>query len=136
MDEAKRRAAEAVAAHIESGTVIGLGSGSTAREFIDIIGCRLASNELSDIKGVPTGHQARFDALKAGIPLTDLNIHPELVVSVDGADQIDEGLRAIKGGGGVLLREKVVAASSREYILIADERKLTSRLGEGCPLPL
>jgi ribose 5-phosphate isomerase A len=136
VDEAKRKAAEAAAAHVESGTVIGLGSGSTAREFIGIIGRRLASNELRDIKGVPTGHQARLDALKAGIPLTDLDTHPELAISVDGADQIDEGLRAIKGGGGALLREKVVAASSREYILIADERKLTSRLGEGCPLPV
>jgi ribose 5-phosphate isomerase A len=75
---AKRRAAEAAAAHVESRTVIGLGSGSTAKEFISIIGYRLASNELSDIKGVPTGHQARLDALKAGIPLSDLIHTPSL----------------------------------------------------------
>ncbi len=136
VEGAKRRAARAAAAHVESGSVIGLGSGSTARYFIQIVGRRLSEGELGDILGVPTSVKAAADASESGIPMTSLDEHPELDLAVDGADQIDGGLEAIKGGGGALLREKVVASASREYILIADERKLTQRLGEGCPLPV
>lgn len=136
VEQAKRRAAEAAATLVESGTVIGLGSGSTAAYFIRTIGSRLQSGELKDILGVPTSHQTTAEAVGAGVPLTSLDEHPELDLSVDGADQINEGLEAIKGGGGALLREKVVASASKRYIIIADERKLTQRLGEGCPLPL
>lgn len=136
VEGAKRRAARAAAAHVESGSVIGLGSGSTARYFIQIVGRRLSEGEFGDILGVPTSVQAAADASESGIPMTSLDEHPELDLAVDGADQIDGGLEAIKGGGGALLREKVVASASRDYILIADERKLTQRLGEGCPLPV
>ncbi len=136
VEGAKRRVARAAAAHVESGSVLGLGSGSTARYFIQIVGRRLSERELSDILGVPTSVQAAADALESGIPMTSLDEHPELDLAVDGADQIDGGLEAIKGGGGALLREKVVASASKYYILIADERKLTQRLGEGCPLPV
>jgi len=86
--------------------------------------------------GVPTSHQASSAAIGAGIPLTSLDEHPSLDITVDGADQIDDSLEAIKGGGGALLREKVVASASNRYVLIADERKLTQRLGKGCPLPI
>ncbi len=86
--------------------------------------------------GVPTSYQASSAAIRAGIPLSSLDEHPSLDISVDGADQIDDKLQAIKGGGAALLREKVVASASKSYILIADERKLTKRLGEGCPLPI
>jgi len=86
--------------------------------------------------GVPTSYQASSAAIQAGIPLTSLDEHPSLDITVDGADQIDDRLQAIKGGGAALLREKVVASASKRYILIADERKLTKRLGEGCPLPI
>jgi ribose 5-phosphate isomerase A len=92
--------------------------------------------EIQNVMGVPTSYQASSAAIKAGIPLTRLDEHPSLDLTVDGADQIDEKLQAIKGGGAALLREKVVASASKRYILIADERKLTKRLGEGCPLPL
>ncbi len=135
-DQAKKRAAEAAAAHVRSGGVIGLGSGSTASHLIQIIGSRLESGELTDILGVPTSYQASAEAAQAGIPLTTLDEHPKLDLAVDGADQIDEGLEAIKGGGGALLREKIVASATREYIIIADEGKLTRTLGDGCPLPI
>lgn len=135
-DQAKRRAAEAAAAHARSGGVIGLGSGSTASHLIRIIGSRLESGELTDILGVPTSYQASAEAARAGIPLTTLDEHPELDLAIDGADQIDESLEAIKGGGGALLREKIVASATREYIIIADEGKLTRTLGDGCPLPV
>ena len=135
-DQAKRRAAEAAAAHVRSGGVIGLGSGSTASYLIRIIGTRLESGELTDILGVPTSYQASAEAAQAGIPLTTLDEHPEPDLAIDGADQIDEGLEAIKGGGGALLREKIVASAAREYIIIADEGKLIRTLGDGCPLPV
>jgi ribose 5-phosphate isomerase A len=134
--EAKRRAAEAASALVENGTVIGLGSGSTATHFIRQVGTRLSSGDLNDILGVPTSYQAAADALEAAIPLTTLDEHPELDLTVDGADQIDGNLDAIKGGGGALLREKVVASTSKKYVIIADSNKLVETLGEGQPLPV
>ena len=134
--EAKRRAAERASALVESGTVIGLGSGSTAAHFIRQVGTRLSSGDLNDILGVPTSYQAAADALEAAIPLTTLDEHPELDLTVDGADQIDGNLDAIKGGGGALLREKVVASASKKYVLIADGNKLAETLGEGQSLPV
>jgi len=136
IDSAKRLAAESAAAHVESGMVVGLGSGSTAVHAIRSIGERLSSGALSDVLGVPTSHQAEMDAVEVGIPLTTLSEHPELDLGIDGADQISGALDAIKGGGGALLREKVVASASKLYILVADERKLADRLGIGQPLPL
>lgn len=121
---------------MESGSVVGLGSGSTALHLIDIIGARLSVGELHDIMGVPTSYQASSAAIRAGIQLTSLDEHPSLDISIDGADQINDRLQAIKGGGAALLREKVVASASKVYVLIADERKLTTRLGEGCLLPI
>ncbi len=133
---AKRRAAEAASQHVKSGTVIGLGTGSTAKHMIEIVGSLLASGRLTDIQGVPTSIQTSADAREAGIPLTTLDDHPELALSIDGADLIDGSLNAIKGGGGALLREKIVASASKTYILIADERKIVEKLGTGFPLPI
>ena len=135
-DGAKRRAAQAAASHVRSHSIIGLGSGSTARHLFHVIGSLLEKGELTDISGVPTSHQSAADARKAGISLTSLDEHPELDLAIDGADEIDENLDAIKGGGGALLREKIVASAAKEYILIADERKLVEKLGEGFPLPI
>ncbi len=132
--EAKKRAAVRAIGHVRSGMVLGLGSGSTAAEAIRILGERINEGKLSDIKGVPTSHQSIQEAVKAGVPLTTLDEHPELDLGLDGADQIDRDLNAIKGGGGALLREKIVAASCREYVLIADSRKLADTLGEGQPV--
>ena len=136
VDGAKRRAAEAAAQHVESGTVIGLGTGSTAKHVIQIIGAYLSTKRLTDIQGVPTSNQTSADAKEVGIPLTTLDDHPELTLSIDGADLIDGYLNAVKGGGGALLREKIVASASKTYILIADERKIVEKLGTGFPLPL
>lgn len=136
VEDAKRRAAGAAASHIESGSVIGLGTGSTALHFIRAVGSLLGSGEISDILAVPTSRRTEAEAKKAGIPLTSLDEHPEIDLAVDGADQLNEALDAIKGGGGALLREKVVASASETYILIVDEGKLTPRLGEGFPLPI
>lgn len=136
VDGAKRRAAEAASQHVTSGTVIGLGTGSTAKHMIEIVGSLLASGILTDIMGVPTSDQTSADAEEAGIPLTTLDDHPTLDLSIDGADLIDGSLNALKGGGGALLREKIVASASETYILIADERKIVEKLGTGFPLPI
>jgi len=133
---AKRCAAVKAVEHIESGSAVGLGSGSTAAHAIRILGARLRSGELEEVLGVPTSLQAAAEAVEAGVPLTTLDEHPDLDLAIDGADQIDGELNAIKGGGGALLREKVVASASRRYVIVADGTKLTGRLGEGCRLPV
>jgi len=116
--------------------VIGIGSGSTSSQAIKLIGEQLASGELYEILGVPTSTQSQIECIKAKIPLTTLDEHPQIDVGIDGADQIDSKLNAIKGGGGALFREKVVAASCKEYILIADNSKLTEVLGLGQYIPI
>jgi ribose 5-phosphate isomerase A len=136
VEEAKRRAAEAAAQHVESGTVIGLGTGSTAKHLIQIIGSSLSSGTLTNVIGVPTSNQTASEAENAGVPLATLNEYPELDLGIDGADQIDAKLDVVKGGGGALLREKIVASACKTYIIIADDRKLTDRLGDGFPLPI
>lgn len=132
----KRRASERAVEHIKSGFIIGLGSGTTAAMAIRLIGAKLREGELRDILGIPTSLQAAQEAISSGIPLTTLDEHPEIDVSIDGVDQIDTQLRAIKGGGGALLREKVVASSSRLSIVVADETKLVDKLGLGCSVPV
>jgi len=136
VEAAKRRAAERAIEHVESGSVVGLGSGSTAAHAIRILGARLRSGALKDVLGIPTSFQAAAAAVEASVPLTTLDEHPAPDLAIDGADQIDGELNLIKGGGGALLREKVVASASRCYIIVADGTKLTSRLGEGCRLPV
>jgi ribose 5-phosphate isomerase A len=136
VEEAKRGAAEAAAQHVESGMVIGLGTGSTAKHIIRIIGSSLSSGTLTEVIGVPTSNQTAAEAEKAGVPLATLDEYPELDIGIDGADQIDVKLDVVKGGGGALLREKIVASACKTYIIIADDRKLTDRLGDGFPLPI
>ncbi len=136
IEEAKKRAAEEAVKHVENGQIIGLGSGSTAAYAIRLLGERLRRGEIRDILGIPTSLQAASEAVEAGVPLTTLEEHPTVDVTIDGADQLDAKLNLIKGGGGALLREKIVASCSRLYIIVADERKLARRLGEECPIPL
>jgi ribose 5-phosphate isomerase A len=133
---AKREAAKKAAENVQDGEVIGLGSGSTSAYFIQIIGSYLNSGKVNEIFGVPTSHQAAAEAIKVGIPLTSLNEHPELSLSVDGADQVDKKLNAIKGNGGALFREKIIASASRKYVLILDSRKLESTIGKDCSVPI
>ncbi len=132
----KRKAAERAVKHVENGMILGLGSGTTVSFAIKQIGDLIAENKLYDLMGVPTSIQTAFEAIKAKIPLTTLDEYPQLDLGIDGADQLDVKLNAIKGGGGALMREKIVAAACKEYILIADDTKLTDVLGNGRVVPI
>lgn len=134
--EAKRRAAARAAALVESGMVVGLGTGSTAALAIEAIATRLDNGSLDDIVGVPTSARTREHARRLGIPLTTLDDVSDVDLTIDGADQIDQDGNMIKGGGGALLWEKIVAAQTRRYVIVVDESKLVERLGTGFPLPV
>ncbi|MFC1661887.1 ribose 5-phosphate isomerase A [Gemmatimonadota bacterium] len=126
------RAAEAVS----SGMVLGLGTGSTVFFFLQALGKRLQQGDLNDIVGVPTSLQTEEEARRQGIPLTTLEAAGTLDLTVDGADEVDPALDLIKGMGGALLREKMVAQASRRFLVIVDDRKLVSCLGTRSPLPV
>lgn len=132
-DDLKRRAAEAALAYVEDGMRLGLGSGSTAAIFVRLLGVRVAAG--LDIVGVPTSEGTARIARDAGVPLTTLDENPELDLDVDGADEIGPGLALVKGGGGALLREKIVAGASARMIVIADSSKYVAALG-AYPLPI
>lgn len=118
----------AVDVHVESGMVVGLGSGSTASWAVRRIGELLSSGELEEVKGIPTSETTAQLALKVGIPLLDLSkARPE--ITIDGADEISPELTLIKGHGGALLREKIVASASGGLIVVADSSKLVDSLG-------
>lgn len=128
MSEAfKRAAAEAAMSEIRPGMRIGLGTGSTAYHFVELLGAAVAQG--LEVVGVPTSEKTAAQARSLGIPLTDLEATPELDLTVDGADEIGPGLALIKGGGGALLREKIVAAASARMVVIADDAKLVKTLG-------
>ena len=130
-DELKKQVAEAAIEHVEMGTVIGVGTGSTANFFIDAL-ARIKGK----IDGTVASSIASADRLKAhGIPVLDLNAAGELSVYVDGADETNEQLHLIKGGGGALTREKIVAAASHKFVCICDDSKLVKILGN-FPLPV
>jgi ribose 5-phosphate isomerase A len=128
--------AAAVDRYVRSGMRLGLGTGSTAARMLDALGERLASGALTDIAGVPTSAATAARCGELGIPLLTLDDAGELDLVIDGADEIDPRLDLIKGLGGAHLREKVVAAASREMVVVADETKLVGRLGERAPLPV
>lgn len=132
----KQQAADAAVNFVESGMVLGLGSGSTATLAIRRIGARLQSGELQQILGVPTSQVIADEARAAGIPLTTLNQHPHLDLTIDGADEVDPALNLIKGGGGALLREKIVAQATAREIIIVDESKLSAQLGIKWHVPI
>ncbi|HXL37027.1 MAG TPA: ribose-5-phosphate isomerase RpiA [Ktedonobacteraceae bacterium] len=134
-DKWKRLAGEAAATFIEDGMVIGLGSGTTATKMIYALGSRIQQG-LRITGAVATSHASENLARKLGIPLTDLDTHPILDLDIDGADEIDQQLRLIKGGGGALLREKIVASSARRFVVIADATKRVPLLGQHSPLPV
>ena len=132
-DSLKRRAAEAALAFVEDGMRVGLGSGSTAAQFVRLLGERVAAG--LRIVGVPTSGGTEHIARSVGVPLATLDEMPELDLDVDGADEIGPSLALIKGGGGALLREKIVANASRRMIVIADAGKQVAELG-AFPLPV
>ena len=132
--EAQKRAAAARALDmVQGGMRLGLGTGSTAKHFVELLGERVRAG--LDIVAVPTSEMTRAQAAAAGISLTTLDETPELDLTIDGADEIAPDLTLIKGGGGALLREKIVAAASARMIVIADESKWVSMLGS-FPLPI
>jgi ribose 5-phosphate isomerase A len=133
-DLAKSRAAERAIQFVESGQVVGLGTGSTAALAIQGLG-RLVKEGLT-ITGVPTSTRSERIARELGIPLVTLNDCPRVDITIDGADQIDDRFDMIKGGGGALIREKLVAIASNREIIVVDESKLVSRLGVSVPLPV
>jgi ribose 5-phosphate isomerase A len=116
--------------------VLGLGTGSTVRHLVDLLGERLRSGELRDIVGVPTSVRTELQARELGIPLAELSAHPRLDLTIDGADEISPELDLIKGLGGALLREKMVAQASDALLIISDDSKLVDWLGQKAPLPV
>jgi len=134
-EAAKKRAAVEAVKHVEDGFVVGLGSGSTAAFAVMEIGKRIREENLR-VLGVPTSSQSFLLAVQCGIPITTLNEHPQIDLDIDGADLVDKDLNLIKGMGGALTREKIVAAAARRFIVVADETKLTEKLGRGVPLPI
>jgi len=125
-------AAEALK-HVENGMRLGIGTGSTAEEFVRLLAEKVS--EGFEVRGVPTSERTARLCLELGVPLNSLDELPELDLTIDGADEVDSGLRLIKGGGGALLREKIVAAASKRMIVIADETKVVDTLG-AFPLPI
>jgi ribose 5-phosphate isomerase A len=132
-NDLKESAARAALDLVEDGMRLGLGTGSTAARFVDALAGRVASG--FRVVCVPTSEATRAQAERLGIPLTTLDETPQLNLTVDGADEIDDQLRLIKGGGGALLREKIVATASDRMVVIADESKLVTMLGTS-PLPV
>jgi ribose 5-phosphate isomerase A len=133
MDGLKRQAAGRALEFVVDGMKLGLGTGSTAKHFVELLGMRVRAG--LEVIGVPTSEATRADAVRCGIPLTTLDDIDRLDLTVDGADEIDFGLNLIKGGGGALLREKIVAAASDRMIVIADDSKWVEVLGR-FPLPI
>ncbi len=132
----KQRAAEAALKYVENGMTVGLGTGSTADFFLQALGNAIRSGRLTGIKGLPTSQQSERRAREVGIPLTTFAGSPRPDVTIDGADEIDPQLNLIKGLGGALLREKIVAQNSTRLVIIADASKRVARLGTHAPLPV
>ncbi|CUS04112.2 Ribose-5-phosphate isomerase A [Candidatus Promineifilum breve] len=135
-EELKRQAAERAVEAIQSGMVVGLGTGSTAVHAVRRLGALLAEGRLQRIIGIPTSEATAREARQAGIPLGTLDDHPSIDVAIDGADEIDPQLNLIKGLGGALLREKIVAAAARRLIIMADDSKRVEQLGTRAPVPV
>jgi len=129
VEEAKRNAALAAVKHVKDGFIVGLGSGSTAAFAVEALGERVKREKLR-IMGIPTSYQAFLLAVECGIPVTSLDEHPEVDVTIDGADQVTPELYLIKGMGAALAREKIVAAASKLNIIVTDEHKKVKFLGE------
>ena len=135
-DELKQQAAFRAVEFVESGMVVGLGTGSTTEHAVKRIAAKLKSGELGNIVGIPTSIRTEKIARDLGVPLVGFDTHPEIDVTIDGADEVDPELNLIKGGGGALLREKIVAQASRQNIIIVDDSKLVPTLGTHWALPI
>ena len=134
MDDLKRQAAIAALDAVKDGMVVGLGTGSTASHFIRELGARMKAG--LRVHGIPTSEESSKLALEVGVPLITLRENAVIDVTVDGADEVSDGLDLIKGLGGALVREKVVAHALKKVIIVVDESKLTARLGLKAPVPV
>jgi ribose 5-phosphate isomerase A len=135
-EDYKEAAALRAVEFVEPGMIVGLGFGSTAIYAVREMARRLREGELDGIMGVPTALQVEREANELGIPVTTLDDNPQVDLTIDGADEVDPQLDLIKGGGGALLREKVVAQASRREIIVVDESKLSDNLGTHFALPV
>ena len=135
-DELKKMAANHAVELIESDMVVGLGTGSTAYFAIKRIAEKLQTGELRNIQGIPSSERTEILARGLNIPLTDLDAHPVIDLTIDGADEVEPDLNVIKGGGGALLREKIIAQASRRNIIIVDESKWSPLLGTKWAVPI
>jgi ribose 5-phosphate isomerase A len=135
-DDLKQQAAARGVEMIESGMVVGLGSGSTAKFAVQQIAARIRSGELENIVGIPSSTRTESLARDLKIPLVSFEQKQQIDVTIDGADEVDPDLNLIKGGGGALLREKVVAQASRRNIIIVDDSKISPRLGTNWAVPI
>jgi ribose 5-phosphate isomerase A len=134
-DQWKRLVGEEAAKLVEDGMVVGLGTGTTATQFVYALARRIQSG-LRIVGSVCSSQATKDLAVSLNIPVTDLDTHPELDLYIDGADEIDPQLRMIKGAGGALLREKVLASAARRFVVIGDISKQVSRLGQNFPVPV
>lgn len=132
----KAQAAREALSFVESGMVLGLGTGSTTGFFLKFLAERLESGGLRNIQGVPTSRATAVISIELGIPLTTLKDHPILDLAIDGADEVDDSLNLIKGLGRALLREKIVEINADRFIVVVEESKLVPRLGTTVPLPV
>jgi ribose 5-phosphate isomerase A len=136
LEALKKQAAEKAVELIESGMVVGLGTGSTAVYAVRALGRLLQNGRLTNIIAIPTSEATAALAREWAIPLSTLNDHPIIDLTIDGADEIAPNLDLTKGLGGALLREKIVAAASKRNIIIADHSKLVDKLGSRAPIPV
>ena len=136
IERLKRQAAERAVEFVEDGMVIGLGTGSTVRHVIEILAERRKQGVLRNVIGIPTSRATDWLARDLGLRLSALEEEPRVDLTIDGADEVDPHLNLIKGMGGALLWEKIVASNSEQFIVVVDEGKLVRRLGERVPMPL
>jgi ribose 5-phosphate isomerase A len=132
----KQEVGRAAAKRVQSGAIVGLGTGSTTAYAIQYLGERLKSGEIKDIQGIPTSFQAEVLAKQYGIPLTSLDAVDHIDIAIDGADEVDPKLNLIKGGGAAHTREKVVDSLAAQFIVVVDSSKLVDQLGSTFLLPV
>jgi ribose 5-phosphate isomerase A len=136
VSQLKAKAARRAVELVKSGMTVGLGHGSTALFAVHMIGKRIRANMLHKVRCIPCSREVYEVAKQLEIPLTTLNRNPVIDLTIDGADEVDQHLNLIKGGGGALLREKIVAQASLREVIIVDESKLSTTLGKKCPVPI
>jgi len=136
LEKLKMQSAREAVKHLRSGMIIGLGTGTTVRYALEFMGQMIRDGLLRNIIGIPSSKSTEEISISQGIPLGGLDKYPEIDITIDGADEVDPDLNLIKGGGGALLREKIIAQASKRNIIIIDETKLSARLGTRFYLPV